>query len=162
LVERVAQTPGAGRTIVVPELTARQEQQMGRIATDLSDLTGTKKSAFEAVEQTIQQRAAEGRPLYDKAMNYNARLDPDVVQAWTEATAQGWGKQILNSGTLRRNLESEYGIKDINHAPLMVGIDAWKKVADDAIGAAIRGGDKNKARVISGVRDSVLDVVKQK
>jgi hypothetical protein len=41
LLERVAQTPGAGRTIVVPALTERQQGQMGRIVGDLGELTGT-------------------------------------------------------------------------------------------------------------------------
>jgi hypothetical protein len=162
LTERVAQTPGAGRTTVVPFLTARQEQQANRIADDLSQLTGTKESAFQAVTQTMAQRQAQGRPLYDQAMNFNARADADIVKAWDEATSTGWGKSILSSGTLRRNIQSEYGIKDIAVAPLMRVIDAWKKTADDMVGAAVRAGNKNTARTISETRDSVLDVVKQK
>ena len=162
LVERVAQTPGAGRTTVVPFLTARQEQQADRIADDLSQLTGTKKSAFQAVTETMAQRQAQGRPLYDQAMNFNARADADIVKAWDQATSTGWGKSILSSGTLRRNIQSEYGIKDIAVAPLMRVIDAWKKTADDMVGAAVRAGNKNTARTIAETRDSVLDVVKQK
>lgn len=162
LVERVAQTPGAGRTSVVPFLTARQEQQADRISDDLSSLTGTKKSAFDAIAETMAQRQTEGKPLYDAAMNFNARADGEIVKAWDEATSTGWGKSILASSTLRKNLQSEFGIKDINQAPLMVLIDSWKKVADDSVGAAVRAGNKNTARTISEARDSVLDVVKAK
>src|SRR5262249_9389657 len=90
------------------------------------------------------------------------RADADIVKAWEEATSTGWGKSILNSGALRRNMQSEFGIQKIDDAPLMVLIDAWKKAADDSIGAAIRAGNKNTARTISEARDSVLDVVKQK
>jgi hypothetical protein len=162
LMERVAQTPGAGRTITQPFLNSRQEAQAGRIADDLSELTGTKKSAFEAVTETMAEREKQGKPLYDQAMNFNARADADIVKAWTEETSTGWGKSLLNSGTLRKNLQSEYGIKDIAQAPLMVLIDAWKKVADDSIGAAIRAGNKNTARTISETRDSVLDIVRAK
>jgi hypothetical protein len=162
LMERVSQTPGAGRTVATPFLETRQVQQASRIADDLSELAGTKKSAFEAVTQTMAQRASEGKPLYQKAMDYNARADADIVAAWEEATSTGWGKSILNSGTLKRNIQSEYGIKDISQAPLMVLIDSWGKAAGDMVGAAVRAGRKNEVRVISEARDSVLDVVKQK
>jgi hypothetical protein len=89
LMERVSQTPGAGRTVATPFLETRQVQQASRIADDLSELAGTKKSAFEAVTQTMAQRASEGKPLYQKAMDYNARADADIVAAWEEATSTG-------------------------------------------------------------------------
>ncbi len=162
LVEPVAQTPGAGRTTVKPFLEARQVEQADRIADDLSQLTGTKQSAFQAMTATMAARQQQGRPLYDAAMNFNARADADLVKAWDEATSTGWGASILKSSTLRRNMQSEFGIKDIADAPLMTLIDSWKKAADDMVGAAIRAGDKNKARVISETRDSVLDVVKER
>jgi len=162
LTERVAQTPGAGRTTVIPFLTNRQEGQADRIADDLSQLTGTHKSAFSAVTDTMQERAAQSKPLYEAGMNFNARADGDIVKAWTDATQSGWGKAILNSGSLRRNLQSEYGIKDITDAPLMPLIDAWKKAADDLVGQNVRSGGKNTARTISQTRDSVLDIVRQK
>lgn len=162
LTERVAQTPGAGRTIVRPALSSRQAAQADRIATDLSELTGTKRSALEAVTETMDRRAAQGRPLYQQAMQFNAEADADVSAAWAKATATGHGESILNGKTLRRNLQSEFGVEDINQVPLMVRIDAWKKAADDAVGAATRAGEKNTARVISQTRDNVLDVVKRK
>jgi hypothetical protein len=162
LMERVAQTPGAGRTIVKPFLEKRQAEQADRIASDLSQLTGAKQSAFNAINETMQQRATQGKPLYDAAMNFNARADEDIVKAWDEATSTGWGKAILNSSTLRRNIQSQYGIEKIEDAPLMTVIDSWKKAADDLVGKNIRAGEKNVARTISETRDDVLDVVKQK
>lgn len=159
LVERIAQTPGAGRTQVVPALTARQEGQAGRIADDLRGLTGTSRAASQAIDETIAERAAASRPLYDEAFNFNARESPEIVRAWQNATAQGYGRSILNSASLRRALQTEYGIRDAADAPLMVLIDAWKKTADDLIGEATRKGSNNTARVISRMRDSVVDVV---
>ena len=162
LVERVAQTPGAGRTAVKPFLTDRQEQQAGRIATDLADLTGTKKSAFQAINDTMQTRATQGRPLYQKAMSFDANADADIVTAFEEATSTGWGAAILKSPAFRRNVQSEFRVKDVADAPLMIVLDGFKKAADDLAGQAVRAGKKNEARVISDARDSVLDVVKAK
>jgi hypothetical protein len=159
LVERVAQTPGAGRTIVVPALTERQQNQMFRVGGDLKELTGTTKTAREAISDTMEQRATAAKPLYDQAFDFNAREVPEVVRAWDLATGTGWGKAILNGGPLKKNLQSEYGIKDISAAPLMVQIDAWKKAVDDVVGEAVRSGNKNQARIMTEMRDNVVDAL---
>lgn len=161
LVERIAQTPGAGRTTVVPALTGRQQGQLGRVTNDLQNLTGTRQTATEAVSETMERRATQARPLYDEAMQFEARESPDVVRAWTAATSTGWGQNILRSQEFRRNLQTEYGIANPADAPLMVQIDAWKKAADDIIGDAQRSGAGNRVRVISGMRDSVVSVLDQ-
>jgi hypothetical protein len=159
LVERVAQTPGAGRTTVVPALTARQQGQIARLSGDLRQLTGTHQSATRAITETMEQRAEAARPAYDAAMNFNAREVPEIVRAWTDATSTGWGQNILRSPDFRRTLQTEYGIADPTNAPLMTVIDAWKKRVDDQVTEAIRGGNNNKARVLSNMRDRVVDTV---
>lgn len=159
LVERIAQTPGAGRTQVVPALTSRQQGQIYRISDDLMSLTGTRKTAFQAIDDTMKERAEAAKPLYDEAFNFNARAVPEIVREWTNISSTGWGKHIINSPDFKRTLQTEYGIKDAVDAPLMVVIDAWKKQADDLIGDAIRSGSSNKARVLSGMRDNMLRVM---
>lgn len=159
LVERIAQTPGAGRTTIVPALTARQTGQMGRLSNDLSELTGTRQSATHAISEMMEQRATSAKPLYDEAFDFNAREAGEVVQAWNRITSTGWGQHIVRSPEFRRNLQTEYGIRDAASAPLMVQIDAWKKAADDIVGDSIRAGAGNRARVVSGMRDDLLSVV---
>lgn len=160
LVERVAQTPGAGRTQVVPALTERQQGQAYRLGNDLRSLTGTSKSAFETINETMAERAANARPLYEKAMAVDIAQDQRVVDAIMGETATGWGRAILNSTSVKRTLQTEYGVNDVpGPQHLMAIIDAWKKGADDMIESASRSGDKNKARVISQMRDRVISVV---
>jgi hypothetical protein len=161
LVERVAQTPGAGRTQVIPALTSRQEQQAARLTTDLGSLTGSRRTALEATKQTMEQRAEAADPLYKEAFNFNARAVPEIVDAFQRETSTGFGKQIINSKEFRNTLQTEYGIKDPTEAPLMVVIDAWKKTADDLVGSAVQGGNKNIGRVIGNMRDRVVGVVDQ-
>lgn len=159
LVERIAQTPGAGRTQVVPALTTRQQGQMARVAVDLRGLTGTHQSATQAIEETMAQRAQAAGPAYDEAMNFNARAVPEIAREWQAVTSTGWGQHVLRSPDFRRTLQTEYGIADPNNAPLMTVIDAWKKQADGLIGEAIRSGNNNKARVIGDMRERLLGVV---
>lgn len=159
LVERVAQTPGAGRTQVVPALTTRQQGQMTRLADDLGQLTGTHRTATQAIEQTIQSRATAAQPLYDQAFNFNARDVPELVHLWENATGSGWGKSILNGPDFRKTIQTEYGIRNPADAPLMVQIDAWKKQVDGLVGEAVRAGNGNRARVLGDMRDRVVEAV---
>jgi len=158
LVERVAQTPGAGRTTVVPFLEGRQKGQMDRIADDLRSLTGTSKSAFEAIEETMTKRKQDATPFYDAAFNFNAKANPEIVQAWAKETADGFGRSFMLRPEFRKTLQTEYGIKNPADAPLMVQINAWKIVADDFIGDNI---GTNKARIVKAMRDRVIGVVDQ-
>lgn len=161
LVERVAQTPGAGRTVVVPALTNRQQFQLGRIANDLRELTGTHRTARQAIDETMAERAAAARPLYDEAFNFNARAVPEIDRAWQQVSSTGWGQHITNSPDFRRTLQTEYGIANPADAPLMVVIDAFKKQADGLVGEAVRAGNNNKARVIGEMRDRLVETLDQ-
>lgn len=158
LVERIAQTPGAGRTTVIPALTDRQQGQMARVANDLRSLTGTNKTATQAISDTMEQRAKDAKPLYDEAFNFNALENPEIVRAWQQEISTGYGRAFLMRPEFRKILQTEYGIKDPTNAPLMVQIDAWKKVADDFVGNNL---GSNQARVVQKMRERVLDVVDQ-
>ncbi|WP_129610077.1 MULTISPECIES: hypothetical protein [Rhodoplanes] len=67
ILERVAQTPGAGRTTVVPALTGRQQGQAARMANDLRTLTGAHQTARQAIDEVIASRSADAAPLYRAA-----------------------------------------------------------------------------------------------
>ena len=73
LMERVAQTPGAGRTTIVPFLTERQQGQMARVSKDLSELTGSNRTALQAVNETMTQRAKDAAPAYVAAYDAGDR-----------------------------------------------------------------------------------------
>ena len=161
LVERVAQTPGAGRTQVIPALTERQSQQAARISDDLKALTGTNKTAVQTIEETMAARAKEAAPLYKTAMEFEAKNIPEIVNAFSQAVSTGWGQAIAKSPSFRKTLETEYGVTDavVGKIPLMPLIDAWKKEVDGVVGEAIRRGNKREASVLSKMRDDVIEVV---
>lgn len=160
LVERVAQTPGAGRTQVVPALTKRQQEQATRISDDLKALTGTNKTAMQAIDETIEARELAASPLYKKAMEFDAKQVPEIVNAVAKEMQQGHGLAIIKSKEFRNTLQSEYGIGEegIKNAPLMVIIDAWKKEVDGSIGVATRAGNKRLAEVLTNMKNRVVSV----
>ena len=161
LVERVAQTPGAGRTQVVPSLTVRQQGQMMRLSDDLGKMTGTSRTAHQAIEETMAARKADAKPLFDKAMDFNARAVPEIETAWQRETGSGWGKSVLDGPDFKKSLQTEYGIKETSVAPLMVQIKLWKEEVDGLIGEAVRAGNSKRAAVLGEMRDRVVKTVDQ-
>ncbi|GEC15259.1 hypothetical protein [Nitrobacter winogradskyi] len=160
LVERIAQSPGAGRTKVVPALIERQQGQLDRLSDELSRLTGANRNLTETVEQKIVERKGASKPLYDEAYSFDVATSPALVRTFQEATSSGWGKKILESQELKLTLQSEYGLQGTPGKEVMMPvIDAWKKQADDVIESARRAGNGNIARVVSGVRDKVVAAV---
>lgn len=169
LMERVAQTPGAGRTIVTPFLTGRQEQQAGRIAGDLSELTGSKRTAFQAVSQTITERAKAAQPLYKVALEagdkeiWSPGLErltgsPTIkasmqgaVRVWQDnAVADGFG--AMNPGAMveRGGLLKFTG----GQVPVFPNLQFWdytKRLLDDKISSAKRAGQNQKVRTLTAL-----------
>jgi hypothetical protein len=152
LVERVAQTPGAGREIVVPALTERQINQRGRVASDLTQLAGTEKSAIQAIDDTLAERATNARPLYERAMSVDVQTPLEPL--WKEITERGWGRRIV--AAMRRNLETEFGTADPAAVPMMTRVDLFKRQADDFAKSAERAGRNNEARIIGAMRDRLV------
>ena len=167
LMERVAQTPGAGRTIVTPFLTGRQEQQAGRIAGDLADLTGSKRTALQAVSQTITERAKAAQPLYRVALEAGDKevwspglerltSSPTVksamagaVRAWQDnAVADGFG--AMNPGAM---VERGGILKFMSgQVPVFPNLQFWdytKRIIDDKISSAKRAGQNQKVRTLT-------------
>lgn len=167
LVERVAQTPGAGRTIVTPFLTGRQEAQAARISTDLSDLTGSKRTAFQAVSQTITERAKAAQPLYQTALQagdkeiWSPGLErltgsPTIkssmqgaVRIWQDnAVADGFG--AMNPGaTVERGGLLKFSGGQVPVFPNLQFWDYTKRLLDDKISSAKRAGQNQKVRTLT-------------
>ncbi len=108
LVERIANTPGAGRTKAVGLLVGRQQDQAERIANDLSTLTGSTQTARQAIDANMAARAENAAPLYSAAYNagdqmiWSPELErltgaPEVQQAMRSAVS-GWQRSQIAAG----------------------------------------------------------------
>jgi hypothetical protein len=80
LVERVAQTPGTGRTIIKPALERRQQGQLVRFADDLKKLTGARKTAFDAIDEVAARQKAVAGPRYSAAYAADVSGAPEVQE----------------------------------------------------------------------------------
>jgi len=179
LVERVAQTPGAGRTQVVPALTERQQQQLARVTNDLQTLTGSRRSAFQATEEVAAERAASAAPLYTQAYEAGDRAlwspglerlsgSPTVrdamagaVRVWQDnVIADGYG--AMNPGVL---VEGGGNLTFLNgRVPVFPNLQFWdytKRIVDDQVGTAIRNGQDQKARTLTRLSNVLRSEIDQ-
>lgn len=158
LLERISQTPGAGRTELVPFLTERQNTQLSRISEDLKTLTGTNKSALQATEEQMSQRTSAAKPLYEKAYNEGdkplwsnemERLTavPEVQNAMKGAVSSWQRTQIANGyGAMNPGAMVDVAkggiIKFTNgRVPVFPNLQFWdytKNALDDMISAEIK------------------------
>lgn len=177
LVERVAQTPGAGRTTMIPFLDQRQQQQMTRVAGDLTELTGSRRTALQAVNETMAQRAEEASPLYQAAYQAGDRAiwstegpnslerlssSPTVksamqgaVRIWRDnAVADGFG--AMNPGALvDRGGRLSFSSGQLPAFPNLQFWDYTKRLMDDKVRQAIRAGQGQKARTLTRLTEQL-------
>jgi hypothetical protein len=167
LVERVAQTPGAGRTTIKPALTERQQQQLQRVSGDLEGLTGARQTAVRATQETMASRAETATPLYQQAYADGDRAvwspelerlssSPTVrnamhgaVSIWQDnAIADGYGS--MNPGAMvDRGGQLSFPGGQLPAFPNLQFWDYTKRVIDDQVGAAVRAGENAKARTLT-------------
>jgi hypothetical protein len=161
LVERIGQTPGAGVAKVAPRFTERQQAQLGRVAEDLRSLTGTSRTAYQAIESTMAGRAATARPLYIQALQEGDKeiwsdelgrlAGSPAVQSAMHAAVTGWqdsaiadGYGALNPRALGGGVHGG-GLLDIptGKVPAFPNLQFWdytKKALDSAVRAELKEG----------------------
>lgn len=167
LVERIAQTPNAGRTQVVPALTQTQQGQMARLSNDLTGLTGTRQTAHAAVQDTMAARQRSASPLYERAYAdgdvavWSPELErlsssPTVrsamqgaVRVWRDnAIADGYG--AMNPGAMvGRGGQLDFLSGQVPAFPNIQFWDYTKRIIDDKVAAAVRAGQGQKVRTLT-------------
>ncbi len=172
LLERVAQTPGAGRSIVNPALQARQQQQMGRMATDLAQLTGSRRTALQATQQTMAERAEAAAPLYQQAYQDGDRAiwSPELERLSSSPTVRGamqgavrvWRDNVIADGygAMNPGANVQNGILRFEGTgvPAFPNLQFWdytKRIIDDKVAAAVRAGQNQKARTLTTLARSL-------
>ena len=181
LVERIGQTPGAGVAKVTPRFTEQQKAQLGRVSEDIGGLTGTKRSAYQAIEGTLAERAATARPLYIQALqegdkkiwsNELGRLaGSPAVQSAMHAAVTGWqdsaiadGYGALNPRALEGGVHGG-GLLDIptGKVPAFPNLQFWdytKKALDSMVRGEIKEGKltergKTLAQLVQQLRNEL-------
>ncbi len=138
IVERVAQAPGGGRAQIVPRLQGRQAQQAGRLASDLRSLTGTTRTAREAIIETMANRRQTANPIYRGAFRqFNEDLGSPALEALTEAPLVG--EAMRRARRTGQNRAIAEGLDDFD--PNTQNLQFWDQVKQelDDVGRQVAG-----------------------
>jgi hypothetical protein len=152
--EVAAQLPGPAARFVEKTLSARNKDQITRLSKDLMRGAGVKADDVnDAIMGAMNTRSAAARPVYERAMNFSAELNDDIVRAWNNATKTPLGKQAMGKARKILNVEK------FDEAPLMERINAFKQGLDDVIEASKRKGERGIARKALEVKNSLIKTV---
>lgn len=152
--ETAVQRPGPAAKMAEDVIEQRNKEQLTRISNDLVKGTGIEADAVEdVISKTMLLRSKAAKPVYEKAMDFAAELNDDIVTSWNSAVKTPLGKQAM--GKARKILNAE----NFDEAPLMERIDAFKKGLDDIIGSAKRKGENQIAMKALEVKSDLVGKV---
>lgn len=120
IAERLAITPGEGKEKIANALTQRAVGQLGRIVGSLRSLTGTRRTAHEAISQSIDAARANALPVKQTAMQYDPMNDMAVVNTFQQLARTPSGKKALKSA---QEIAGNEGHEIDVAAPTMQDID---------------------------------------
>ncbi|MBX8516057.1 hypothetical protein K5D69_15280 [Pseudomonas cichorii] len=166
VVERLANTPGQSRTTVTDTLFGRQAGQRDRIEGSLKTLTGTNKSAHQATEDVMRDRATTAAPLYAAAhaeeVPWSEALEnlmtrPAMQKAYraAEVKAANQGRQF--DGTFAQiGADGKLATKTV---PRTGDLDIIKQNLDDQIEGLLGSNQRSKARDIIAIKNELLSIM---
>lgn len=125
-----------------------------------------RRSAYRAIEDTMRERAAAARPLYERAYQepvpWTHDLEalmgrPAMQTAYRDATnrAANQGRPFYG-----RFIDlADDGSFTVREVPSTGDLDIMKRNLDDQIGAYIRSGENGRAADIQGIRTQLLNIM---
>lgn len=170
----LAGMPGEAQQQIRSTLGARNAGAGERVTEATNEGMGQPIDTLKAVDDLINQRAAAAKPLYDSAyatdMPQNDTVDelmkrPALKQAYSDAKTLAanegdplppLSKPTLDAnGELALDADGNY-VGDTAVPPTVRGLDLAKRSLDDKISALTRSGNKNEARVLTKLKDSLV------
>ena len=152
--EIAVQSPGKAASLAEKFLSQRNKEQLTRLSNDLIQGTGISADNVEdIITKTMRVRSNAARPVYEKAMDFSAELNDDIVEAWRTSINTPLGKEALGKARKILNVEK------FDEAPLMERLDAFKRGLDDVIGSARSKGENAVAKKALEMKKELVDLV---
>lgn len=181
LTRGVATAPGPQQQAVQEAFADRRLDQAERLVKDINETLGGGPTAYRAIQEITERRAAQSKPLYEAAFGplSDPRFinDPATLQYLTEvanapAIKSAWAKartQIMNKASKERASTGGNFVplpvpKDLRTA-LQSGqvpywhIDQLKRALDDRIGASLKSGETTTASDFMSFKRDLLELM---
>jgi hypothetical protein len=180
LAGRMTREPGEGREISRGFLAERGSGTAPRLLSDV-DAALPIGSAVDTADALMRQRATAAAPLYDQAHAANtAMTSPEIdavlqtpagKSALTQARLKMANDESVTGPGIRREQPPSIGLNGMIEQPGDLGpieqggplnlrtLDYVKRALDDQIGAAVRGGANDDARILTGLRRNLVSAM---
>lgn len=148
LTRAAASIPGKTKNVAADVLNARQEGQGARILAGAERNLDNTADFYSNVDDLIARRESAARPLYDKVMKPDNLVPEDKFAAIASDPFMANTIKSVKGDDL-------YGMSDLADNSLPV-LDAAKKRLDDLIESAKRGGENNRARLLTERKQALV------
>ncbi|POD74592.1 hypothetical protein BKM17_17550 [Pseudomonas syringae group genomosp. 3] len=166
LVERLANTPGQARTTVTDTMYGRQAGQGARMEAALQKLTGTNKSAYQATEDVLNERAATAAPLYAAAHAEDVPWSPALESLMSRPAMQtAYRAAEIKAANQGRQFDGSFaqiaddGTVTAKRVPKTGDLDIIKQNLDDQIETLLGSNQRSKARDIITIKNELLSIM---
>ena len=134
-----------GRSLV----DTRQKTQQARLMNTIEKVTGKKAGAYkQTLNNVVKERQAASKPLYDEAFQTGVKQTPELKRFVRDPHfAKAIKKGQKYAKTEGKGTET---LRVLNYALESLG---------DDIGAAVRKGKGNHARILIGLKNSIVDEI---
>lgn len=153
LLDAAATVPSAGKDRIVSAIGQRNEGQARRVLADLERSVGIDaRDAVDVADEIVQRRAAQARPLYERAYQRGVVQAPSVRAAIAESPTF---RAAFNEG---RKIAREEGVEIVDGEPTVQAVDYMKRGLDDLIERRMRSGKMGRAqaRALRNRLDGIL------
>lgn len=141
---------GGGRDIVTEALEGRSIKAVERVSNQLSKDISNVDTYFGNLEDIAKARSEIAAPLYKKAFDRGTTLDVKENKALFDKI-----KPDIAEARKKFRLGGELADNSI------IMLDNAKKILDDKISVAIRGGERQQARSLQGIKSELVSKLDQ-
>lgn len=125
-----------------------------------ADFHGHEANAYRTEQSLMKALKTEADKLYGEARKaaQNFNVQPTIMPAVKKWADEAVSAQVTEGRLIRRALQ-QFTTGDGKLVTSLDGFDKGKRALDSMIEVAINKGDKNAARVLSGVKDDMVSAV---
>jgi hypothetical protein len=146
----IAASPGKGQQTVRAAIDARNAGASTRVGDAVDYAMGGRVNVGQLERDIIQRRSQNAAPLYDQA--YQTPLPP-IAEVQEVLNTPAGKMAAARAAKLSQNEGIPFDPNSVR------GVDLIKRTLDDVVSMGQRAGRNNEARIISTLRDKLVDAV---
>lgn len=152
--DQTAIRPGPARKMAMDALRTRQDAAGDRIAQALTDAMGPRTNVLETADQIAAARSAAAGPLYEATRDVAVPMNDTIAELLSRPAFQS-----AQAAAVRK--AANEGVELDMSQPTVRALDYTKRALDDQIGHAVMHGNRDDARVLTGLKQGLLEQVDQ-